>query len=476
MEYHHDEQLPLFVDNHILNCENQPVYVDAMHTEIVQQNLPDIAMDSEYVWPSFGAAVRGTHSAQSMHPTSSRSSVSTNFRLSNNSIFSQQNWRDSATSTNTTWSGISYSSRAHHVSHAQHALDANAAAQITRTRSSATKSRPHCAKAISRSNTTSKAPTKPVNPEFSTCVSRPKRSRRTLKEPRYWCTSCKEGFGEKYDWKRHEETYQERCETYQCDLCDKQYFLDKDFLHHHKESHRCKTCNENDHVNQSRRSRRRRTGWGCGFCLRFDADWTERCNHIAWHLEKNGDTIADWNQTQVILSLLQQSGIKQEWHRLLESKRERNPSFGWSQRWAGRAEGYPDSDCAPQLQDLLEFFTTGQNATALVALAYEMGHQLPKPSPPSRGHSPIDKQLPPLPQGPPVPPKDLEPTHPASHPAMMQFPHGSGNGFSQWDHFIETIPEDDMLPNSAVMDLFQPGLDQYLGVEAGLFQTQYHNA
>ncbi|KAF2018072.1 hypothetical protein BU24DRAFT_335351, partial [Aaosphaeria arxii CBS 175.79] len=211
--------------------------------------------------------------------------------------------------------------------------------------------------------------------QFPTCVSRTKRSRRSTKEPKYWCTSCGEGFGEKYDWKRHEVVYQEWTETYHCDNCDKVYHLDKDFIHHHQKSHRCRTCAEKQHLELARRKRKGRTGWGCGFCTKYHSDWTERCNHIAWHFEKNGDTMEKWKHSRVILSLLQQPYIWQEWMRLLDAKQETNPNFGWKKQKTGRAEGYPDSDRPPHLQDLLEFFEPGQDAAPIVKLAYNLGHR-----------------------------------------------------------------------------------------------------
>jgi hypothetical protein len=224
-----------------------------------------------------------------------------------------------------------------------------------------------------------------------TCVSRTKRNRPPGKESRYWCTSCHEGFREKYDWKRHEETYQERSETYHCDLCRKPYFLEKDFIHHHRESHRCLTCREDKHADRARRRRPKRTGWGCGFCEHFDTDWADRINHVAKHFE-NGSRIAKWSQTRVIYSLLRRPCLWREWLQLLESNQEMNPRVNWEQREAGRAENNPDSDGSSQLQDLLEFYTADQNPATLVALAYEMNLErrveiAPPPVPPKDAHA-----------------------------------------------------------------------------------------
>jgi hypothetical protein len=353
-------------------------------------------------------------------------------------------------STNTTWSHLSGNSRGSRVPQPQRTTNGDSAPKPT----AALPKRPQ-----QRKEPEVKSP-------FLTCVSRTKRSQRSTKEPRYFCTSCEEGFGEKYDWKRHEETYQERSETYHCDNCEKTYFLKKDFVHHHKESHRCKTCVEKQHADLARRPRKPRTGWGCGFCRRFDQDWTERCNHVASHFE-SGQTMATWSQTQIILSLLTQPHLAKEWHRLLDIFQEPNPSFGWSSRWTGRAEGYPDSDCAPQLQDLLEFFTPEQDAAALARLAYEMGHvpkqtlpvSLPIARPPNTSHagrvitrhpSPPDKELPPLPSD------ALDDASEMDGISAPTFQHIC-NDFMHWDNIISSIPEDETLPDSLPMPL--PELD-----------------
>lgn len=417
-------------------------------------------------------------------PSSVRSSASSGTRFSNNSVFSHQSWRGSVASTNTTWSNFSQSSRDHHVSQAQHVLTANSTSAIDSVSPHQDSQPPPARKRLPPRQSTT-----PADP-FSTCVSRTERSRRSPKDHRYWCTSCKKGFREKYDWKRHEETYQERFETYHCDMCDKPYFLDKDFIHHHRESHRCKTCVKNTlHVDIARRKHRTRTGWGCGFCFRFDTAWNDRCNHIALHFERDQHTIADWSQTQVILSLLQQPNLRKEWDRLVESTQGPVPcNFGWSERSDGRAEGYPDSDRLPQLQDLLEFYTPDHDAAALVAHAYDKGHQscIPhcrahwqntgqtrKPTPGNIHHhlhtpesvrsgkpashshriSSPEKALPPPPASPPVPPKDKN-RH-ISAPTAMVPDHPPE--FVPWDRLMGTILEDDFLADSVPLEF--SGLD-----------------
>jgi hypothetical protein len=254
---------------------------------------------------------------------------------------------------------------------------------------------------------------------FKTCVSASKQSRYCSKEYKYFCTSCQRPLVDKSGWKRHEETYQERPEMFACDLCHHIYFLEKDFIHHHAKSHRCKSCGETTrskkiHALSAKRKRITRTGWGCGFCCHFSSDWAERCDHVAGHMEE-GLTKRDWYHTNVILSLLQRPAILHEWMRLL---RVQPPitGRGWNQSSTGRVEGYPESNPFPRLQDCLEFFTPDQDAVALVQLAYSKLSAPPTP--------------------PPVPPKD--------------YPHVSMRNWDvetySWEQLTDSVVEDDVLP------------------------------
>lgn len=455
------------------------------------------------------AQLQNNISHQTHQPASVRSSQSSasNFRSSNNSTFSQWHSRSSIASTNTTWSHFSEPSREHYISQAERSLSAHSSASYPQSTGPLKEQTPEVQpKRVSQRQSLQE------KEQFSTCVSRAKRPRRSTKEPKYWCTSCSEGFVEKYDWKRHEETFQERSEMYECSLCNKYYFLDKDFVHHHQKGHRCKTCADNRHVEIARKRRPSRTGWGCGFCLRFDSDWAERCKHVALHFEK-GDNMANWKHAKVIYSLLQQPHIRTAWLRLLDEKQEIYPNFAWNQTDTGRAEGYPDSNRPPQLQDLLEFFTSGQSASALVQLAYEKGHrrqhksshspelmnwipettsqrssparvpQLDYPINPlqqsgsismdnatstqgSPVHTvPIEKKLPMVPSGPPVPPKDHRNIHSLSN---VQDPIIN---FESWSRLTSTIPEDDVLPDSVPMNVCQLGFDTF----DNHFEASFHH-
>jgi hypothetical protein len=260
-----------------------------------------------------------------------------------------------------------------------------------------------------------------------TCVSRKQRARRSTTVAKYFCTTCKEAFGEKADWKRHEETYQERPEEFQCDLCQAKYFLDKDFVTHHVQGHGCAHCSANTkcsikkHVLEARKPRNPRTGWGCGFCYHFSINWTERCHHIAHHFDHEGKTMADWNHSAVIYSLLQRPVVLKEWNAILESKKRAFIGFGWDSQSTGRVEGYPDSTKTLQLQDALEYFTPGQDAAALAQNAYDLAVKKISREPP------------------PVPPKDCPIPHKATVHDMMR-------DTESLTQFARSIINDDQLP------------------------------
>lgn len=458
----------------------------------MQNSRPSLIFHTEYPfqlsgsWQDVNSQVQNSKSYQNYQPAASvRSSQSSasNYRSSSNSTFSQSHLRNSIASTNTTWSHFSESSREqHYVSQAEQALSALSSASYPQSNGAFPQPVvvPKCL---------SQRPVTQEKEPFSTCVSRAKRPRRSTKEPKYWCTSCSEGFGEKYDWKRHEATFQERLEMYECNLCNKNYYLDKDFILHHQKGHRCKTCVANEHVARAKRSRVQRTGWGCGFCLRFDSDWTERCKHIAWHFE-NGDTMANWKHAKVILSLLQQPHVRTAWRNLIEEKQELFPNFGWNQTDTGRAEGYPDSDRRPQLQDLLEFFTPDQNVSTLVQLAYEKGHRRQHKSsynpelvnwiPEVPGHHVSPPRSQPsnmtsiMQRSESVPEytatsteisprreKELPPLPSEDHMHSSCILPNSVIDFESWNRLQNTIPEDSVLPDPVPMEVCQLDFDDF---------------
>lgn len=374
---------------------------------------------------------RHTHH-QRNHSNSTQSSHSSSYRSSGSS-FSQWQPRFSAASTNSTWSQFSGFSEEQHITQTECAPDAPSAviSPGPPPPSFAAFGGSTVEPPAKRTTTAPRQQVAPKKEPFQTCVSRKKRSRSSQQLSRYWCTSCEEGFKEKYDWKRHEETYQERTEMFACELCNNVYFLDKDFVHHHQKSHRCRVCAEKQHVELARKPRLARSGWGCGFCSHFSNNWAERCNHISKHFEKEEKTMEDWHHSQVIFSLLQRPEILRHWCRLLEVKQRTGTPFRWRRHDTGRVEGFPESNVGPQLQDLLEYYNPGSESPAtIVQIAFDKGLK--------------ERALPNLP----VPEENLQPiTHPPpqrvySQPNQHAFDQNEEIGeVSSWP-FLGTIPED----------------------------------
>jgi hypothetical protein len=320
------------------------------------------------IWPANMGHLRPLY--QQHLSVSTNSSTSSRPRWSDNSIFSQFQNRASTVSTDSSVSNISNISWPQYLSPAEHPLTDYAS------------SHPLYASSpiegpilqTPRKRTAPRIPA-PEKDFYKTCVNRKQRARRSTTVSKYFCTTCAEPFGEKADWKRHEETYQERPEEFQCDLCSAKYFLDKDFVKHHL-SHNCIPCSsstkcaDKKHVQDARTPRNMRTGWGCGFCYHFSTRWAERCHHIAQHFDVESKTMADWNHSAVIYSLLQRPVVRKEWDALLAAKTRVYVGFGWDPKSTGRVEGYPDSTATMQIQDELEYLAPGQDVAALVRKVY----------------------------------------------------------------------------------------------------------
>ncbi|XP_014560731.1 hypothetical protein COCVIDRAFT_12496 [Bipolaris victoriae FI3] len=365
---------------------------------------------------------------------SSFSSAGSSLRSSQTSAFSDLSFRDSVSSSSS-WSRTSGMGRDQHVLQTEYALSHGPSASssyfsspIEETSSITSKRRP------------SRKPLVQEKDYFKTCVSAHKQSRTCTKSHKYFCTSCKKPFVEKADWKRHEETYQERPEMFECDLCPAIYFLDKDFTAHHVQSHRCAPCsgttkwNKKTHMLSARKERMTRTGWGCGFCCHFSSDWTERCNHLAHHMEKQGLTESDWIHSNVIHSLLQRPVISYEWRRIVQGMQLHTVLCSWNQHSTGRVEGYPESNPVPQLQDYLEYFTPDQDPVALAQLAYRK--MIRHSEAPPRMAAP----LPPLPQ-------EQQQQVPARE-RRGQTLEDLKRDTEQWTPFINSVIADDVLPQS----------------------------
>ncbi|EMD96456.1 hypothetical protein COCC4DRAFT_177794 [Bipolaris maydis ATCC 48331] len=365
--------------------------------------------------------------------SSSFSSAGSSLRSSQTSGFSDLSFRDSVSSSSS-WSRTSGMGRDQHVLQTEYMLSHGSSAPspyfsspIEETGSITSKRRP------------SRKPVMQEKDYFKTCVSAHKQSRTCTKSHKYFCTSCKKPFVEKADWKRHEETYQERPEMFECDLCPAIYFLEKDFTAHHGQSHRCAPCSgttkyhKKTHVLSARKERMARTGWGCGFCCHFSSDWTERCNHLAHHMEKQGLTESDWIHSNVIHSLLQRPVVSHEWRSIIQGMQLHTVLCSWNQHSTGRVEGYPESNPVPQLQDYLEYFTPDHDPVALAHLAYRKMIRHSE-APRSRTAAP----LPPLPQQ-----------------QQQQVPARERRGQTLqdltrdpdlWTQFINSVVDDDVMP------------------------------
>lgn len=371
---------------------------------------------------------RSMHTAGSMPliqqqhlSATSYSSADSSFRSSNNSTFSQPYTRDSVSSSISGWSHLS---RDQYISQAEHLLTENSSFQLSHD------SGPPDNRVLPRQRRQITQRRLPVEKDyFKTCVSGNKHTRPCNKDQKYFCTVCKRPFVEKADWKRHEETYQERKEKFHCDLCNAIYFLDKDFAVHHVQSHRCASCHgnircsEKRHVRLAKQKRLVRTGWGCGFCCHFSLDWTERCNHIADHIEKEDKTIGDWYHSWVIYSLLQRPAIWAQWTKLLQQYGV-VANLAWNEHSTGRVEGYPESVPNLQLQDALEYFTPDANAAALAQLAFDKA---------IKRTAEVEVSVPP-----PVPPKDIH-RDPLTELTL---------GADSWAMLGNTILKDDFLPTN----------------------------
>jgi hypothetical protein len=346
--------------NQVLTCRKARLMIKA---ELINQ--------SSQQWPT--SNIGYARPAYQQHwSVSTNSSTSSYARSSGASIFSDLQNRASTISTDSSVSSLSNISRSQCLTQAEHHLNGYTSPLPSYAPSPVDVPSPR----TSRRRNAPRIPA-PEKDYYTTCVSRTQRARRANTVQKYFCTICKEPFVEKADWKRHEETYQERPEEFQCNNCPAKYFLDKDFVNHHVQKHACAYCNssarcsDKRHVQEARRHRKIRTGWGCGFCQHFSTNWVERCNHIAHHFDHEGKTMADWCHSLVIYSLLQRPALLTEWNAVLESINRPFTRFAWNEEQTGRVEGYPDSSRYPRLQDALEYFTPKQNAAALARKAYE---------------------------------------------------------------------------------------------------------
>jgi hypothetical protein len=192
---------------------------------------------------------------------------------------------------------------------------------------------------------------------------------------KYFCTACNKGFARKYDWKVHEQRYHEQQTQYPCPDCNQILFAETLFKSHHRDAHGCQDCPHAKAIAKEVDVRRKRTAWGCGFCSEMLDDWEKRCDHVAAHYD-NGIKREEWDHSKVIIGLLRQPDVDQEWRLYLTNRHGQFPT-DLGLRFSKDATGRSHGENAPQLQDLLEFGASARDIKTIVELAYEHGYRRP---------------------------------------------------------------------------------------------------
>ncbi|KAF2428920.1 hypothetical protein EJ08DRAFT_698715 [Tothia fuscella] len=192
---------------------------------------------------------------------------------------------------------------------------------------------------------------------------------------KYFCTSCNKGFARKYDWKVHEQRYHEQQTQFPCPDCNQILFAETLFKSHHRDAHGCQECPHAKTVAKDVDMRRRRTAWGCGFCSEILDDWEKRCDHVAGHYD-NGIKREEWDHSKVIIGLLRQPAIDQEWRSFLMQRHGQFPT-DLGIRFSKEATGRSHGENSVQLQDLLEFGACPRDVSTIVQAAYEHGYRRP---------------------------------------------------------------------------------------------------
>lgn len=201
----------------------------------------------------------------------------------------------------------------------------------------------------------------------------PRQSQSELEaKKKYFCTSCNKGFARKYDWKVHEQRYHEQQKQYPCPDCNVVLHAETLFKSHHRDSHGCQDCNHAKSQEREVEDRRRRTAWGCGFCGELLEDWEKRCDHVSAHYDE-GVKRDSWDHSKVILGLLRQEDIDEQWRNLLITKHGSNPNPPLAMRWSKDATGRSHGENSQQLQDLLEFGACTRDPAVIAQMAYDLG-------------------------------------------------------------------------------------------------------
>ena len=74
-----------------------------------------------------------------------------------------------------------------------------------------------------------------------------------------------------------------------------------------------------------------RSGFGCGYCIRYLRTWNDRTSHVCAHIEQEQKRKSlDWNRNFVILSLLHHPLLHAEWEKQTQGYSEEEiKKFTW---------------------------------------------------------------------------------------------------------------------------------------------------
>lgn len=205
---------------------------------------------------------------------------------------------------------------------------------------------------------------------------------------KYECTECNVKLKSKQYWKSHEEEFHEQERMWKCPDCERWFNAGKRFREHHFKHHGCDICEQPKEkgngssripspcVIAAEKIKHHKDAWGCGFCVRLLGSWDERCTHVAQHFDE-GKTKADWDFTNVILGLLLQPELSNEWHSFLFRKygerSEEWPKFTWDQKKSRSLRFSLEEKWDMHVLDT----NTRQHLTGLIQRLHDLGSLVP---------------------------------------------------------------------------------------------------
>ncbi|KAF2459391.1 hypothetical protein BDY21DRAFT_189794 [Lineolata rhizophorae] len=158
---------------------------------------------------------------------------------------------------------------------------------------------------------------------------------------KYQCTFCEHYFAKKGNWILHEEEIHEKPRIWRCRDCNHEFPAQRRFQEHHRNLHRCEQCSNPSRSGPSgqRQSALVCSGvfvvetskekvWACGFCKQLFSSWKDRCEHIAYHFDKEELSMSEWDHSGVVLLLLSQDALARYWRIHLQNK-DGHESSGW---------------------------------------------------------------------------------------------------------------------------------------------------